>query len=105
MNVMSFARRSFITASAAGFAAAIQPPDASAAPLDPRSDPLGVRPDFPLVDHRIYLNSAYIAPVHRAVIAASQAHVEMKSQGSLDVGSLMRTNNAVRGQFARMINA
>jgi selenocysteine lyase/cysteine desulfurase len=105
MNVMSIARRSFITASAAGFAAAIQPPAASAAPLDPRRDPLGVRADFPVVDHRIYLNSAYIAPVHRSVIAASQAHLEAKSTGSLDVGSLMRTNNAVRAQFARMIHA
>jgi hypothetical protein len=73
---MSVARRSFMTASAAGLVAAVQPPAASAAPLDPRRDPLGVRADFPVVDHRTYLNSAYIAPVHRAVIAASQAHVE-----------------------------
>jgi selenocysteine lyase/cysteine desulfurase len=102
---MSVARRSFMTASAAGFVAAIQPPAVSAAPSDPRLDPLGVRADFPVVDHRIYLNSAYIAPVHRAGIAASQAHLEAKSKGSLDVGSLMRTNGAVRAQFARMIHA
>src|ERR1700733_14286933 len=105
IKIMSVARRSFMTASAAGIVAAIQPPAASAGPLDPRSDPLDVRADFPVVDHRIYLNSAYIAPVHRAVIAASQAHVEAKSKGSLDVGSLMRTNGAVRAQFARMIHA
>jgi len=78
---MSVARRSFVAASAAGFVAAIQPPAAPAAPLDTTHDPLGVRADFPVVDQRIYLNSAYIAPVHRAVIAASQAHVEAKSKG------------------------
>jgi selenocysteine lyase/cysteine desulfurase len=39
------------------------------------------------------------------VIAASQAHVEAKSKGSLTVGSLLRTNSAVRAQFAGMINA
>jgi selenocysteine lyase/cysteine desulfurase len=105
IKIMSVDRRSFMTASAAGFVVAIQPPDASAAPMDPNLDPLGVRADFPVVDHRIYLNSAYIAPVHRAGIVASQAHVEAKSKGSLDVGSLMRANNAVRAQFARMINA
>lgn len=98
---MSVARRSFMTASAAGLIAAA----ASAAPSDPTSDPLGVRADFPVVDHRIYLNSAYIAPVHRAVIAAAQAHVEAKSKGSLNVGSLIRTNEAVRAQFARMVHA
>jgi selenocysteine lyase/cysteine desulfurase len=105
IKIMSVARRSFMTASAAGFVAAIQPPDVSAAPKDPRLDPLGVRADFPVVDLRIYLNSAYIAPVHREGIAASHAHLEAKSKGSLDVGSLMRTNDAVRVQFARMINA
>jgi selenocysteine lyase/cysteine desulfurase len=105
IKIMSVARRSFVAASAAGFVAAIQPPAAPAAPLDTTHDPLGVRADFPVVDQRIYLNSAYIAPVHRAVIAASQAHVEAKSKGSLDVGSLMRTNSVVRAQFARMIKA
>jgi selenocysteine lyase/cysteine desulfurase len=105
IKIMSVARRSFMTASAAGFVAAIQPPDASAAPMDPRFDPLGIRADFPVVDLRIYLNSAYIAPVHREGIAASHAHLEAKSKGSLNVASLIRTNTAVRIQFARMINA
>jgi len=105
IKIMSVARRSFMTASAAGFVAAIQPPGTSAAPMDPRLDPLGVRADFPVVDLRIYLNSAYIAPVHREGIVASHAHLEAKSKGSLNVGSLIRTNTAVRVQFARMINA
>ena len=94
---MLFGRRSFIAASSAGFAVALAPPS--------RVDPLGVRADFPVVEQRVYLNSAYIAPVHRAVMAACQAHVEAKSKGSLDVSSLMRTNSAVRAQFARMIKA
>ena len=80
IKIMSVARRSFMTASAAGFVAAIQPPDASAAPMDPRFDPLGIRADFPVVDLRIYLNSAYIAPVHREGIAASHAHLEAKAK-------------------------
>lgn len=105
IKVMPVARRSFMTASAGALVVAVQPPAAPAAPSDPRRDPLGVRADFPVVDHRIYLNSAYIAPVHRAVIAASHEHVEAKSRGSLNVGSLIRTNDAVRAQFARMINA
>ena len=97
---MSIERRSFIAAAVNSVAAA-----AMAAPADPRRDPLGVRQDFPVVDDRIYLNSAYIAPVHRAVIAASRAHVEAKSTGSLQVGGLLGACETVRAQFARMINA
>jgi selenocysteine lyase/cysteine desulfurase len=102
---MSIERRSFIAAAASGVAAAIHPAQAMAAPVDPRRDPLGVREDFPVVDDRTYLNSAYIAPVHRAVIAASRAHVEAKSKGSLQVGALIGACETVRAQFARMINA
>jgi selenocysteine lyase/cysteine desulfurase len=39
------------------------------------------------------------------VIAASQAHVEAKSRGALQVAGLLRSNEAVRVQFARLINA
>ena len=102
---MSVARRIFMTASAVGLLSTIQPPDALTAPLDQSHDPLGVRADFPVVDNRTYLNSAYIAPVHRAVIAASQEYVEAKSNGSLNVSSLIRINNAVRAQFARLVQA
>jgi selenocysteine lyase/cysteine desulfurase len=102
---MSIPRRSFVTAAAVGFVSAIQPAAVEAGPPDPQRDPLGVRGDFPVVEDRIYLNSAYIAPVHRAVIAASQAHVEAKSRGALQVAGLLRSNEAVRVQFARLINA
>jgi len=102
---MSIARRSFVTTAAAGFVSGIQHPNLAAAPPDPHRDPLGVREDFPVVADRTYLNSAYIAPVHRAVIAASQAHVEAKSKGSLQVAGLLRSNESVRERFARLINA
>src|ERR1700751_714350 len=102
---MSFDRRSFVAAAASGFVSAIQPTQAAAAQADERHDPLGVREDFPVVAERVYLNSAYIAPVHRSVIAASQTHVEEKSKGSLQVGGLIRSTEVVRAQFARLINA
>src|SRR5579871_4334896 len=102
---MSLDRRSLVVGAASGLLAAIQPDQAVAAPPDERRDPLGVREDFPVAAERVYLNSAYIAPVHRAVIAASQAHVEAKSRGALQVGGLIRSTDAVRAQFARMINA
>ena len=92
-------RRSFVTAaSVTGIAAAI-------ATADSLRDPLGVRNDFPVTESRTYLNSAFIAPVHRAVVAASRAHTEGKSQGSMQLGALMVAADAVRAQFARLINA
>jgi selenocysteine lyase/cysteine desulfurase len=106
---MSIPRRSFVTTAvttaAAGLVSGMQSASGEAAPFEGRRDPLGVRGDFPVVDDRIYLNSAYIAPVHRAVIAASQAHVEAKSKGSLQVAELIRSNDTVREKFARLINA
>lgn len=102
---MSLDRRSFVAAAASGLVSAMQPDQVRAAPSDERSDPLGVREDFPVVAERVYLNSAYIAPVHRAVIAASQAHVEAKSRGSLQVSGLIHSTDAVRAQFARLIHA
>ena len=102
---MALDRRSFVRTATAGFIATNQTAKVMATPFDSSQDPLGVRDDFPVVAHRTYLNSAYIAPVHRAVIAASQSHVEAKGNGSLQVGALIRTNDNVRTQFARMINA
>src|SRR5579862_2447129 len=102
---MSMPRRSFVAAAASGLVSAAQTPQSPAAPPDQKHDPLGVREDFPVTADRVYLNSAYIAPIHRAVIAASQAHVEAKSKGSLQVGGLIRSTDLVRAQFARLINA
>ena len=97
-------RRSFVAAAAA-VASSIDPALAAGAAPDPVRDPLGVRDDFPVAAERTYLNSAYIAPVHRAVIAASRAYMEEKSKGSLEVGGLISATDAVRAQFARLVNA
>jgi selenocysteine lyase/cysteine desulfurase len=94
-------RRAFLTAAAVS---AIHT-DTAAAPLVDSLDPLGVRGDFPVAAKRVYLNSAYIAPLHRAVIAAGNAYVERKSSGSLQVADLMKSADSVRTRFARMINA
>src|ERR1017187_3224309 len=100
---MSVDRRSFMAAAAIG--ASIVPKSVVAEPSDTVSDPLGVRKDFPVTADRIYLNSAFIAPVHREVVAACRAHVEGKSTGSLQLGALMKSADAVRTQFARLVNA
>jgi selenocysteine lyase/cysteine desulfurase len=72
---------------------------------DPRHDPLGVRDDFPIVSDHIFLNSAYIAPVPQAVVAASHAFIQGKSARPMQLTALMASNEAVRAQFARLINA
>jgi len=100
---MSIDRRSFMAA--ATTAAAIYPARVIGATPDQRSDPLGVREDFPVVAGHIYLNSAFIAPVHRAVVAASRAYIEGKSTGSMQLGALRESAAAVRAQFARLVNA
>ena len=99
---MSIDRRSFMAAAAT--AAAIYPGRATAAP-DPKRDPLGVREDFPVVANHTYLNSAFIAPVHKAVIAAGRTYIEGKSTGSMQLGALRAASDAVRAQFAHMVNA
>lgn len=101
---MPLDRRSFLVAAAS--AAATDPERVAGAPPqpDPR-DPLGVRDDFPIVSDRIYLNSAYIAPVSKAVVAASHAYIEEKCARPLQLRSLMAANAALRTQFARLVNA
>jgi selenocysteine lyase/cysteine desulfurase len=100
---MPLDRRSFVAA----VAAAMRPTRVIGAPArpGPRRDPLGVRNDFPIVAEHIYLNSAYIAPVSRAVVAASQAYIGAKSARPLQLNALLAANDAVRTQFARMVNA
>ncbi len=68
-------------------------------------DPLGVRGDFPIVGHRTFLNSAYIAPIPRQVVAAGHAFLEEKAQHSFQLGPLLHKCDEVRGQFARLIGA
>jgi selenocysteine lyase/cysteine desulfurase len=102
---MSIRRRSFLVAAAT--AAAIDPAsvlDAQSKPNQGR-DPLGVRDDFPIVSGHIFLNSAYIAPTPKAVVAASRAYLDGQSARPMQLGVLMATNDDVRARFARIVNA
>ena len=102
---MPIDRRSFVAAAAGSVAAAIHPARVIGAMPDPRQDPLGVRPDFPVCADRIYLNTAYIGPIHRAAAEAGRAHIEGKSNGSMQLAGLMASTESVREQFARLVNA
>jgi selenocysteine lyase/cysteine desulfurase len=102
---MPIDRRSFMVAAAA--AAAVRPARVMGAQStsDERHDPLGVRADFPIVSDHTFLNSAYIAPTPRAVVAAGHAYIQGKSARPMQLNALMATNEAVRAQFARIVNA
>jgi len=107
---MSISRRSFVAASLTAVAASrpLEEALASTPPAFPAAgddDPLGVRADFPVVRDRTYLNSAYITPVPRQVVAAGQAFVESKSILPISLGAMLKKTDEVRGQFARLINA
>lgn len=68
-------------------------------------DPLGVRNDFPIAATRTYLNSAYIAPIPKPVLAAGQDFMERRALQPLGVGDLLREVGATRTRFAGFINA
>ena len=68
-------------------------------------DPLGVRGDFPIVNERTFLNSAYIAPIPMEVVSAGHAFLEEKSRRSFQLGPLLKKCDEVRVQFARLIGA
>ena len=106
---MPIDRRSFVATAAALAASAVRPPQLLAAgPLADVGgpDPLGVRADFPIVAERTYLNSAYIAPIPRAVVAAGTQFLEDKSRRPLVVDDdLLAADETLRGQFARLVNA
>jgi selenocysteine lyase/cysteine desulfurase len=82
---------------------------ASAAPpatVQPSAGAFDVRTDFPIVGNgRTFLNSAYITPIPRQVVAATAAFAEAKATRPMEVGELLRGCERVRGQFARLINA
>lgn len=99
---MSIPRRDFVAAvtSLTGYAAV------APAPVDLAVDPLGVRGDFPiLANGRTYLNSAYITPSPRSVLAAGAAFIEAKGTRPMTVAELLAKANEVRSQFAALINA
>jgi selenocysteine lyase/cysteine desulfurase len=74
-------------------------------PLGDADDPLGVRGDFPITRERVFLNSAYIAPIPRQVVAAGHAFLEEKARNSFQLGPLLHKCDEVRAQFARLIGA
>ncbi len=96
---MCTSRRLFLQSLAA--AAAVARPAAAMQ----AADPLGVRQDFPAAADRLYLNSAYIAPVPRQVAAAGRAFVDAKSERPISLGEMQRTADTVRAQYARLIGA
>ena len=109
---MSISRRAFVATAASLTAVAasggIEPALASArrdARVPTEDDPLGVRGDFPVVNERTYLNSAYITPVPRQVVAAGQAFVESKSHSPILLGDMLRKTGDVRRQFASLVKA
>jgi hypothetical protein len=87
---MPLDRRSFVAAAASLTATAITRPGEAIAmppgPLGSADDPLGVRGDFPIVNERIFLNSAYIAPIPKQVVAAGHAFLEEKATNSFQLG-------------------
>src|ERR1043166_4275011 len=102
-------RRSFVATAASMAAASLVHPSASRAmtpqPIGGADDPLGVRDDFPIVNNRIFLNSAYIAPIPKQVVAAGHAFLEEKARNSFQLGPLLAKCDEVRAQFARLIGA
>jgi len=105
---MTLDRRTFVATAASLAAAAVaQPSGATAMPtaVAPGDDPLGVRGDFPIVTKKAFLNSAYIAPIPKQVVAAGLAFLEEKANNSYQLGPLLRKCDEVRAQFARLIRA
>jgi selenocysteine lyase/cysteine desulfurase len=108
---MPLSRRSFTvsTVSMVAMAATTRPGDvlnaAVVSDAVPGDDPLGVRADFPVARERNYLNSAYITPIPRSVVAAGHAFVESKSLRPISLGDMLQKTDEVRAQFARLVNA
>ena len=102
-------RRSFVAAAASMAAASVVRPSATVAMPPERvafgDDPLGVRGDFPIVNERTFLNSAYIAPIPMQVVSAGHAFLEEKARRSFQLGPLLKKCDEVRVQFARLIGA
>jgi len=107
-RLMTLDRRTFVATAASLAAAAVAHPYSAVAmptALAREDDPLGVRGDFPIVTKRTFLNSAYIAPIPKQVVAAGTAFLEEKANNSFQLGPLLRKCDEVRAQFARLINA
>ena len=104
-------RRELLSSAASLAAAAALAPGqalsiAAHRPTGGQNDPLGVRPDFPILENdRIYLNSAYITPCPRSVPAAGAAFLDAKATRPITVGEMLSKAGAVLDDFAALINA
>jgi selenocysteine lyase/cysteine desulfurase len=99
---MDLNRRQFIgTASAA---AALRPLSVQPARTD-IDDPLGIRRDFGVTQHGLYLNSAYITPVPRPVVETARAFAERKGSKPISLDEMLKKTDEVRGQVARLVGA
>jgi selenocysteine lyase/cysteine desulfurase len=99
---MDVNRRQFI--GVASGAAALRPLTAQT-PRPDAEDPLGVRHDFGVVRHGLYLNSAYITPVPLPVLEAAQAFAERKASKPISLDEMLKKTDDVRAQFARLVGA
>ncbi len=106
---MSIDRRAFLaTAASLAASAAVRPATTLTLPTVAAGrgdDPLGVRGDFPVAAGRVFLNSAHIAPVPRQVAAAGRDFVDIKLTRPLEIDELLAKADAVRAQFAALVNA
>src|SRR5215472_13090939 len=68
-------------------------------------DPLGVRADFPVTGNVLFLNSAYITPTPGPVVTAGREFAEAKGSAPMALGDMLRKTDAVRAQYAKLINA
>jgi selenocysteine lyase/cysteine desulfurase len=101
---MEISRRGFVGASgiAAFSSTAAAPPPARAADSD---DPLGVRKDFPATRECIYLNTAYIGLISRAVADAARDFTEARVRRPYTVGQMEAKTAEARKLFAEMVGA
>jgi selenocysteine lyase/cysteine desulfurase len=104
---MTVSRREFVATAAS--LASVSVPMAAGQPIRVlhanEDDPLGVRGDFPAATNRTYLNSAYITPSPRQVLAAGRDFLSRKVERPIPLGEMLRKTDEVRAQFARLVNA
>ena len=68
-------------------------------------DPLGIRRDFGVTQHGLYLNSAYITPVPQPVVDTARVFAERKASKPIPLDEMLKKTDEVRGQFARLVGA
>ncbi len=112
---MSVSRREFMgivsVATLAGAAGAACGSDQAESTADATAqtpsgdDPLGVRPDFPVVNESVYLNTPYMSPSPLSAIEATTSFVEAKGRSPILVGEMLEETRSTREKFARLVRA